>query len=73
MKKNDPKKKTNPALKYSGMVGQMALAIFIGLYLGKKLDAYFNTDKPYFMLLLIIVFLTSIFYSIIQQLSDDSK
>jgi len=73
LKKKCSKKQTNPALKYSGMVAQMAGAIFIGMYLGKKIDKYFQLSKPYFMLLLIIVFLTAIFYVIIKQLNEDSQ
>ena len=74
LKKKNPKKKNpNTVLKYSGMVSQMAGAIFIGLFLGKKLDAYFETQKPYFMLLLIIVFLSAVFFSIFKQLNEDNK
>ncbi len=70
-KQTSPKKKLNPALKYSGMAVQMAITIFIAIYLGKWVDNYFQTEKPYFVLLFSIVFLAGILYSIIRQVSND--
>ncbi len=64
-----PKKKINPALKYSGMAMQMALTIGVGIWIGGKIDAHFETSKPYFTILLAILALTGVMYSIIRDVS----
>jgi len=63
-------KKTNEALKYAGMATQMALAIFIGIWIGKKADAYFELTKPYFTLLGAMLMLGAIFYLIFKNLNQ---
>ena len=64
-----PKKKTNEALKYAGMATQMAGAIFIGIWLGGKVDAYFELSKPYFLVLGAFIMLGAIFYLIFKNLN----
>jgi F0F1-type ATP synthase assembly protein I len=64
-----PKKESNEALKYAGMATQMAAAIFIGIWLGKKVDAYFELSKPYFMVLGALFMLCGVFYLIFKQLN----
>jgi len=64
-----PRKKPNEALKYAGMATQMAGAIFVGIWLGKKVDAYLELSKPYFTLLGAMVMLGGIFYLIFKNLN----
>ena len=64
------KKETNEALKYAGMATQMAAAIFIGIWLGKKVDTYFGFSKPYFLVLGALLMLIGVFYLIFNQLNN---
>lgn len=42
-------------MKYSGMAFQMGAVMFIGITIGKKLDERFQTDKPYWTMLLALL------------------
>lgn len=53
--------------RYSGMAIQMGLIILIGTFLGKKLDAYFQTERPY---LTVALALLSIFAALYVALKD---
>ena len=53
--------------KYSGMAFQMGIIILIGTFIGKKLDAYFQTERPY---LTIFLALLSIFTALYVTLKD---
>lgn len=53
-------------MKYSGMAFQMGAVILVGVFIGKKLDAYFETE-PY---LLIVMALFSIFAALYTTLKD---
>lgn len=52
------------------MATQMAVAIFAGIYIGKKIDAYFELSKPYFTLLGAMLMLSAIFYLIFKNLNQ---
>lgn len=58
--------KGNAYMKYSGMAFQMGAIILVGVYIGKKLDAYFETE-PY---LLVAMALFSIFAALYSTLKD---
>lgn len=60
--KNKVIKHTNSYLKYSGMAFQMATILIIGAVAGKKLDQHFQTERPYFTLLLVIFAIIGAFY-----------
>ena len=53
--------------KYSGMAIQMGIIILAGTYLGKKLDEYFQTERP---LLTVLCALISIFLALYLSLKD---
>lgn len=53
-------------MKYSGMAFQMGAIILVGVFFGKKLDAYFETE-PY---LLVAMALFSIFAALYSTLKD---
>lgn len=57
-------------LKYSGLAFQMFFILFLGWWIGSKIDAYLDISKPVFALILLIVFLTGFFYKLIKDLSD---
>jgi len=69
-KTQGPKKKQqyNAALKYSGMGMQMLVAIGLGVFIGGKLDAHFQTEQPLFTALLAVVFLGAIMYTVLKDL-----
>lgn len=52
----------NSYLKYSGMAFQMAVILIIGAVAGKKLDEYYQTERPYFTLILVIFAIIGAFY-----------
>jgi len=47
----------------------MAVSIGLGVFLGKQLDAHFETPKPYFTMALSLLFLGAIMYVIIKDVS----
>ena len=67
-KPQESKKQANQALKYSGMGIQLAIAIFLGAMIGKRLDAYMQTEKPIWTALLAVVFMGAMMYVILKDL-----
>ena len=61
----DKKKKVVNYMKYAGLGFQMAATFFIGIYGGKKLDAYFGNETPaitiFLILFLFIGFMVKLF------------
>ncbi len=45
------RKRVDDYMKYSGMAFQMAIIILVGTLGGKKLDAYFQLERPYLAML----------------------
>ncbi len=70
--KNDKKKKekrhVNSYMKYSGMGIQMGGIIFIGAYAGQKLDAHYQTSKPYFTVALALFSTFAALYIVLKDL-----
>jgi uncharacterized membrane protein YfcA len=62
-----PRKQVDAYLKYSGMAIQMGVIILIGTFAGQKLDAYFQTARPY---LTVLMALLSIFVALYLTLKD---
>ena len=64
-----PKKKNqlHKFAQLSGVAFQMGITIFLGAYFGKKLDAYFETNKVYTLILTLVALALSI-YSVLLQL-----
>ena len=44
-----------PYLKYSGLAFQMIGAMVLAAFAGMKLDAYFQTQNPWFTILLLVI------------------
>lgn len=69
--KKDSSKKDKPLRKwviFSGLAFQMGATIFIFAWLGKKLDAYFDFEKNWMTLLMILIALGVSLYAILKQL-----
>ncbi|MCB0688493.1 MAG: AtpZ/AtpI family protein [Saprospiraceae bacterium] len=55
-------------MKYSGMAFQIAAYVIIGLLVGKQLDKYFETSRPFFSAFGAILFLVAYFIKLINDL-----
>lgn len=69
--KNKPNKKGKPLKNwafFSGIAVQMGATIFLFVWLGKKLDAYFNFNKNWMTLICVLIGLVVSIYTILQQL-----
>ncbi|MDR9449249.1 MAG: AtpZ/AtpI family protein [Psychroflexus sp.] len=69
--KKDSSKKDKPLRNwviFSGLAFQMGATIFIFAWLGKKLDAYFDFEKNWMTLLMILIALGVSLYAILKQL-----
>lgn len=58
-------------VKYSGLGFQMAALILLGYWLGGKIDKWLSLSFPAFTIILILVFLSLSFYSLIKSLPKD--
>ena len=56
-------------MKYSGMAFQMVAYIIVGILLGKQLDKYFETERPFLTALCAILFLVAHFIKLVSDLS----
>ncbi len=58
--------------KYSGMAFQMGLIILVGTFLGKKLDEYFQLERPYLTVLFALLSIFAALYLVLKDLSFNS-
>ncbi|MFZ1704064.1 MAG: AtpZ/AtpI family protein [Saprospiraceae bacterium] len=65
-KKSDSniKRGANSYLQYTGLAFQMAGIIIFSIFIGKKLDTYFDMPKPYFTGFLTVFTLTGFMYKL---------
>lgn len=61
----------NDYVKYSGLSFQMIALILLGFWLGRKIDGWLELSTPVFTIVLILVFLSLSFYSLIKSLPKD--
>ncbi len=61
-KANSKKDTADTYLKYSGMAIQMGIIILVGSLIGKKLDAYFQTERSYLTALFALLSIFAAFY-----------
>lgn len=59
---------SNVYLKYSGMAFQMGIIILIGALLGRKLDTYFQSPKPWFTVALSLLAIFTALYATLKDL-----
>ena len=55
-------------MKYAGMAFQFFVLIFLAAFIGQKLDAHFETSKPFITIFFIIFFTTGYFYKLYKDL-----
>lgn len=60
-------------LKYSGMAFQMGIIILVGTLIGKKLDAYFQTERPYLTVVLALLSISAALYITLKDLFTGNK
>lgn len=71
----EPHKKKKPLdnyIKYSSYSFQMALTIFIFMFIGKNIDNYLNTEKPYFTAFFSILGVIFSLYHLIKNVKSDT-
>jgi F0F1-type ATP synthase assembly protein I len=70
-----PKKKppVDQYLKYSGMAFQLAIVLVVGAFLGTRLDSYFQTTRPYFAAILVVLALFAGLYLSLKDLLFGEK
>jgi F0F1-type ATP synthase assembly protein I len=78
MKKNEnPSKKPNNSLnqyaRFSGIAIQMGVIIGVSAWGGKKLDEYFNLNKPYLTIVCSLVGVAFALYLIIKEVINMGK
>ncbi|MEW7289503.1 AtpZ/AtpI family protein [Aquimarina sp. 2304DJ70-9] len=72
----DPGKNKNHLRKYAALTGiafQMGATIFLCAYAGKKLDEYYELEKQWFTMGLVLFGVTASIYLVIKQLNRINK
>ena len=64
------KKQLNKYLQLTSIAFQMGITIYLGAYFGKKLDAYFMTEKKTYTIILTLVALIISLWSVLAQLKN---
>ena len=73
IKKKNPKKPLNKYARFSGVAFQMAVTIFIGTYIGTKLDEKFPNENNIFTLVFSLIFVFAALYMVIKQVKNISE
>lgn len=61
-------KVTKNYMKYSGMAFQIAAYVLVGIFIGKQLDKYFETSRPFFTAFGAILFLVAYFIKLMNDI-----
>lgn len=67
------KKNANAYMKYSGLAFQMVVIFFLGIYGGKKLDAYFGHETPGITIFLIFTLFIGFMYKLFKELDNKGE
>lgn len=59
--------------KYSGMAFQMGIIILVGTLVGKKLDAYFQLERPYLTIFFALLSIFAALYLVLKDLFAEKK
>ncbi len=73
MNKLQKKKPLHNYTRFSGIAFQMAATIFVGTYVGVKLDEKFPNKYNMYTLIFSLVFVLASLYNVIKQISNISK
>lgn len=72
MKKKKSKKPLNKYAHFSGIGFQMAVTIFIGTYIGVKLDEKYPNENSIFTIVFSLLFIFAALYIVIKQIKNIS-
>ncbi len=72
MKKKKSKKLLNKYARFSGVGFQMAVTIFIGTYIGVKLDEKYPNENNIFTIVFTLLFVFASLYIVIKQIKNIS-
>ena len=72
MTKKNPKKSLNKYARFSGVAFQMAATIFIGAYIGIKLDEKYPNESNIFTIVFTLLFIFAALYLVIKQVTNIS-
>jgi F0F1-type ATP synthase assembly protein I len=64
------KKQLNKYLQLTGVAIQMGVTIYLGVYFGKWLDAYFETNNKTYTIILTLLSLVAAIWSVLAQLKN---
>jgi len=70
-KNNEPRK--SDYLRYSSLGFQMAITIGLGAWAGNYLDEKYQTDQPYYSIVLILLAIAIALYQVIKEVMQLSK
>jgi len=73
MTNKKPKKPLNKYTRFSGVAFQMAVTIFIGTYIGVKLDEKYPNENNLFTLVFSLIFVFAALYTVIKQVKNISE
>jgi len=73
MTNKKPKKPLNKYARFSGAAFQMAITIFIGTYIGVKLDEKYPNENNIFTLAFSLIFVFAALYTVIKQVKNISE
>ena len=68
-----PKKPLNKYIRFTGVAFQMGVTIFIGTYIGTRLDKKYPNEKNLFTLIFSLVFVLASLYLVIKQVTNFSN
>ncbi len=63
----------NNYIKYSALVFQMAVTIGVFLFIGKKVDQYFQNNKPILTAIFSVLGVLLAIYNIIKSVNTNNK
>ncbi|GGK36916.1 MULTISPECIES: AtpZ/AtpI family protein [Flavobacteriaceae] len=64
------KKQLNKYLQLTGVAIQMGITIYLGVYFGKWLDSYFETNSKIYTIILTLLSLVAAIWSVLAQLKN---
>jgi uncharacterized membrane protein YfcA len=67
------KKPLNKYARFSGVAFQMGVTIFIGAYIGTKLDEKYPNENNLFTLVFTLIFVFAALYMVIKQVKNISE
>ena len=73
MTKKKSKKPLNKYARFSGVAFQMAVTIFIGTFIGVKLDEKYPNENNLFTLAFSLIFVFAALYTVIKQVKNISE